>query len=582
VRVTDIQGRGGNPDDPPLYAQIDFVLFEGYQTPSSDWTPELAGAAGDSNKSYYNSAEHVATFENVSNQLKWSFTHTLSPKTFYEVKLSRLQFNAWNTVSSQTPADFETAGKFVWIPGRGPSRSGNRSFYTDENVPYFVTAYDRPTYSRRNTVTWLVRSDLTSQRWRGHKVKTGVLVNYNDLDNADFVFPGEQRFYGQPYGQGRNAFHNFNPEGSLYLQDRWEYEGMVVNAGVRFDFFSPGGGVNVELNNKDVPRNVERWQSQWSPRLGLAFPITDRDVFHFHYGRFIQFPDKNFLFASQDVNAAIGTIGNPNLQPETSISYQAGIKHQFSNTVSGQFALFNKDVYDLVSSIQVTDDSTGQTPFRFVNKAFASSRGIELSMAKAFSNHFAMDVSYTYSFADGVASNVDFGRQAAGLSYIPNGELPLDWDQRHTLNTTLTIARPGDWSGTVVHSYGSGFPWTPVFRFEKKQDPLLENSRRFNATNTVNFRGEKFFRVYGRTLRLFFDGRNLLNDEQVVGISPAVFPGMENAQNGYLAYATEQNKFGGAYLKDTDGDGSDEFFPVNDPRVYAQRRLFRIGLGFEF
>jgi len=60
--------------------------------------------------------------------------------------------------------------------------------------------------------------------------------------------------------------------------------------------------------------------------------------------------------------------GNPNLDPETSIAYQAGIKHQFTNDVSGQFALFNKDYYGLVSSIEVTDDSTGTTNYRYVNR----------------------------------------------------------------------------------------------------------------------------------------------------------------------------------------------------------------------
>jgi len=67
-----------------------------------------------------------------------------------------------------------------------------------------------------------------------------------------------------------------------------------------------------------------------------------------------------------------------------------------------------------------------------------------------------------------------------------------------------------------------------------------------------------------------------------VDLTPLVFPALRNATDGYLAYATEQGKFGGAYLLDSDGDGRDEFFPVNDPRVYGQRRLFRIGLGFEF
>ena len=576
VRVLDTQGRIN-------YAVIDFLMFEGWQNPSSTWVPDLEGAVGDTNKAYYNSAEHSSTTENNSQQLKWTLTHTLSPKTFYEVKLSRLAFDVTSTVNGQAPADFASARQFIWVPGRGPQRLGNVDFYTDPKVPFFVTAYDQPFYSRRNTVTYLMRSDITSQHWRGHRLKGGLLVEYNDLDQSQLNSPALQQQYLDPPGLGRNVFHNFNPEGSFYVQDRWEYEGMVVNGGVRFDFFSPGSGIGVQIHSDEIPRDVQRWQTQWSPRLGLAFPITDRDVFNFHYGRFIQFPEKNFIFASQDVNQALGTLGNPNLEPETSIAYQAGIHHQFTNNVSAQFALFNKDYYGLVSSIEITDDSTGTQNFRYVNRAFASSRGVELGVRRAFANNFALEVSYTFSYADGVSSNPDFGRQAAGFSYIPTGELPLDWDQRHTVNTTLTLAKAGDWSTSFVYSYGSGLPWTPFFRFEKKQDPTLENSRRYPATNIINFRGEKFFRVYGQNLRIFLDGRNLLDDRVVVSLQGnGVTPGLRDATSAYVPYATEIGQFGGAYLQDTDQDGSDEFYPVNDPTVFGQRRYFRLGLGFEF
>ena len=217
--------------------------------------------------------------------------------------------------------------------------------------------------------------------------------------------------------------------------------------------------------------------------------------------------------------------------------------------MSGQFALFNKDYYGLVSSIEVTDDSTGTQNLRYVNRAYASSRGVELPLNKDFSRNFAFDLAYTFSFADGVASSADFGRQAQGLTHLPTGELPLDWDQRHTFNATVTFARAGDWSATTVYQYGSGLPWTPFFRFEKKQDPLLENSRRFPSQNTINFRGEKFFKVYGQDLRLFFDGRNLLDQKIVVDLDPRCSRRCATPPTAYLAYATEPGKFGGAYLQ---------------------------------
>ena len=584
VRVQDFQGQGGGSDpDRWIYLLIDFLIFAGHQGPFSDWVPELEGAAGDTNKVYYNSAEHTATYTNSSRQIKWTLTHTLSPKTFYEVKVSRLSFDVEQSVNGQRPEEYASAGKFIWVPGRGPVRAGDIDFYTDDEVPYFVTAYDYPAYSRRNTITYLLRSDITSQRWRSHRVKGGLMVLYNDLDQAAAVGPGLQREFFDPHGLNRNEFRTFNPEGSFYAQDRWEYEGMVLNAGLRFDFFSPGSGVGIELNNTEVRRDVQRWQTQWSPRIGLAFPITDRDVFHFHYGRFIQFPEKQNIFASQDVYE-VGTIGNPNLGPETSIAYQAGIKHQFTNELSGQFVVYNKDYYGLTSSIEVQDDSSGIVVRRFVNKAFANSRGIELNLSKTFRHRHAFEIAYTYQYADGVASEADFGQRASGLTYVPNGELPLNWDLRHTLNIRLEIADPGDWSGRFVYKYGSGLPWTPFYRFERRQDPLLENSLRFAPTSVLDFRGEKVFNVHGKTLTLFFDGRNLLDEKLLdkTSIDPPVAPGLEHADNGYLAYATERGRFGGAYLKDTDGDGSDEFFPVNDPRVYGERRLFRIGIGLEF
>ncbi len=589
VRVVDFQGRGSEPTLPPalggrlaVYAYIDFIIFDGFQNPISTWVPEVGSAAADTNKAEFNAAEHVWTNKNLSYQFKWSMTHTLSPRSFYEVKLSRLSFDVLSSVNDQTPGEYATAGKFLWVPGRGPITVGNVDFYTDPEVPFFATAYDYQRYSRRNSATYLMRSDITTQRWKNHKMKGGLLVQYNDLDNATFTGPGRQRQFRESYGFSGNVFHNFNPEGSFYVQDQWQYEGMVVNGGARYDFFSPGSGVGVEVNSSQIQRDIDRWKTQLSPRLGLSFPITDRDNFHFHYGRFIQFPEKNLIFATQDVNGGLGTLGNPNLDPETSISYQAGIKHQFSTDVSGQFALFNKDYYGLVSSIEITDDSTGTQNTRYINKAYASSRGVELQLNKDFSRNFAFDLAYTFSFADGVASNADFGVQAQGLSHLPTGELPLDWDQRHTFNATLSIARAGDWSATTVYQYTSGLPWTPFFRFEKRQDPVLENSRRFPKQHLVNFRGEKFFKIYGQDLRLFFDGRNLLDEKVIADLSPLVYPGLRNATDGYVSYATEQNRFGGAYLLDSDGDGRDEFFPVNDPRVFGQRRLFRIGLGFEF
>ncbi len=300
-------------------------------------------------------------------------------------------------------------------------------WYTDTNNPYFVTAYDYPYYRDRQSVTWLVKGDITSEQYQGHRMKTGVQFIYNDLNQDDRTEPGRTR--DQPDGtvqQGRNVnqFHNFNPEAAFYVQDKWDYEGMVVNAGLRLEYFSTGNNDEILINSAEIDPQVETNKFNWSPRLGFAFPITDRDKFFFHYGRFTQWPNHAFLFGTQDAIGTFGTLGNPNLEEELTVSYQAGISHQFTEDIQGNFVVFNKDIYGLMSSTRVTDDSTNIQSIRFINRTYASSRGLEVSIEKRLTKHFGFEVYYTYSFADGVASDADFGRSADGLTHLADRRAP--------------------------------------------------------------------------------------------------------------------------------------------------------------
>ncbi len=564
-------------------------LFDGFMDSLSRWSY----VRNDSSQTYYNSAEHTPTSTNFSNSVKFVAIHNISDNVFYKFALTRNAFNRHRSVQDKEPWEYSTAGLPATLHNGSTVRSlVGEIYYTDPNNPYLASAYDYPTYFDRHSTSWIAKFDLTSKRWAGHKVKTGFMAQYNDMENEFLSSPGRTRLIvddqtgrvlGEAQGRSANLFHNFAPQTSFYVQDRWEYKGMVVNMGLRYDLFSPGNGVEVLLRAEGVDPTIDRYKQALSPRLGLAFPITDRDVFHFHYGRFIQAPANNFLFQTQDPNAGVGTLGNPDLKPEITISYQAGVKHQFSEHVVGDFAIFYKDIYDLISSTTALDTISGNQFGRYINRAYASARGLEVTLARQFADNYGGQIAYTFSFADGVASDAEFGAtSAAGLTHLPTRELPLGWDERHSLSTTLRLADPGSWGGSIIYSFGSGFPWTPAYRYVRRQDPELENSRRHPATHSLSLQAEKYFNIWGQDLTLFFDGRNLLDQDQISSHDPGIYPGLRYAQNGYTFYLTETGEYGGAYLTDLDGDGEDEFHPVDDPRVFGPRRIFRIGFGFEF
>ena len=63
-----------------------------------------------------------------------------------------------------------------------------------------------------------------------------------------------------------------------------------------------------------------------SPRLGLSFPVTERDKFFFNYGHFSQWPRFAYVYPQLEAQTAteIQLLGNPNLDPKVTVEYETG------------------------------------------------------------------------------------------------------------------------------------------------------------------------------------------------------------------------------------------------------------------
>ena len=80
-----------------------------------------------------------------------------------------------------------------------------------------------------------------------------------------------------------------NPfEGAAYIQDKSELPYLIINIGLRYDYLN----ANVIFRSDPLDPNslitVES-RSQFSPRIGIAHPISDRTKLRFSYGHF--FPE---------------------------------------------------------------------------------------------------------------------------------------------------------------------------------------------------------------------------------------------------------------------------------------------------
>ena len=512
---------------------------------------------------YYNPANHTPTDINRFHQAKLVWLQTIDGSAFYDVKVSRTSFYL----------DSRVGGKNAWeYEGE---RLGDLWFnYTDRSTePYFVISGDYPSLSHRETVVYTLKSDLT-KRYQAHTVKSGGEARYNDMKYFQVDRPFATNAAGQ-IGGARTRYHYFNPEGSWYVQDRWEHEGMVLNIGVRYDLFSVGQQLNVSEVSEPV-------KQQFSPRIGIAYPISDRDAFSFHYGRFYQIPDRQYLFDNRE--AFDGRVrGNPNLTNETNVSYQAALQHLFSGDVSGQFSVYYRDMFGLVSSEPVAGFGQVSPTETWVNRDYASARGFEATLSRRFAHGWGGEINYGFGVATGVASDPNAAR-ANNLRYLPISEQPLDWDVRHAFRVQATLAELGNWLASFVLKYESGSPYTPESRDTRERRPEDENSRRLSSYTTLDIQAEKHYEVWGRKFKLFLRGQNVLDARNITEISPPNSPTPPGSiGDDYRIYYTETGLAGGAFLgEDVDGDGIGDWVPLQDPRVFGEPRSVRVGMQLNF
>lgn len=221
-------------------------------------------------------------------------------------------------------------------------------------------------------------------------------------------------------------------------------------------------------------------------------------------------------------------------------------------------------------------------PIIYLNRDYASVRGIEVKISKRFSHRFSGGFTYTFSKATGSSSNELQGSniETGALDRAPITELPLNWDRNHVFSANLYISEPGLWGCNIDWTYSTGVPFTPMMPREREARAALMNSRRLPARSMVSIKANKRYRVAGKEVSLFLEGRNILDRRNIATLSPASWPG---GNGNYIPYYTTEGELGGAYDRgELLGQPEVSYVPLNDPRVYTTPRNFRVGLSFDW
>lgn len=574
---------------------------------SYKWTPTIklvySGTYSDTKARYYSHSYKLdpdgrPTNYNYAYDQMLTLTHALSPSTFYNVKLLNFHNNGESYVFDDpyderyvSPRRFDAVTAYQFIMG-------------GMNMGHFY----------RSTTSNVLKAELVSQVNKTHQIKAGAEYRWNKLFLNSYSIQLDLQTNWKPRipdvtELSHDQYVNHPRDFSCFIQDKIELKDMIVNLGLRFEYFDPNSQVLTDFRDPDLwrpyknrvlnaisngdtfrvklPARIDPITSEvtiidpntgnpidshtsnvrlrdandetilhnfdnvilidpqsgtpiangtmgWfkntkpsyqvSPRIGIAYPITDRGVIHISYGHFLKTPNYSYLYVNPEFEYPEGgnvLMGNADLKPERTVSYEIGLQQQLVEDVAFDVTGFYKDIRNWLGT-KIYQHYEGTKYAVYFNRDYGNVRGITFSLTKRYSNYVAASLDYTFSVAEGNASNPNSAFYDLQNNREPEKQIILlDWDQTHTLNGSITISKPRDWSISLIGQYGSGLPYTAESQglqgFQQLGTTFENNARKPSLLN-VDLKMRKDIYYKNINFSLFMKIYNLfdrLNEENV-------------------------------------------------------------------
>jgi len=572
--------------------------------------------------SYLFNHDHAPRFRDKNWGVNAKITHNFGENAYYNFSVSRFYTEryAGDGVIFQALSLYERPyANPEWDDQDLFRESMDTTSVPGDTVQSYYTGY-----THRESAYYGFKGDVNKQFGAHHTVKAGfdmqlhsirqmAVLNatqgfsYTRYDFFGYDSLGNE-YTGDEFSKKEKTPNNIG----VYLQDRFEWRGLIITGGVRYDRFDyntlrikdlsnpldPNGDNSNSTLTRDELLNSKVF-TRLSPRLGISFPVSDKTQLHVNYGKFYQRPNLNNLYINYNFLAARVSAGSyypfasPNLEPEQVTQYEAGITHQLGfNTAIGITAYY-KDVQDLTQIFH-----QNATPYAYdfyANTDYGTIKGIDFNLVMRRMRNLKLNVNYTLSWATGTGS---YSQSTYNIAWKNPGNTPkitnpLDYDQRHNITAVIDF-RTGKGEGPMVGNYyplenlsintiaqlASGTPYTPTLIYDAAREGISVDQRPTDAINSANLpwtynvdlKIERKFRVGQFDLTPYLWVQNVFN-----------------AENVYLVYegTGEPNTTG--WLSTEEGEQwAQSNNPQNyrlkedNPKNYGKPRMWYFGLRMSF
>jgi hypothetical protein len=399
---------------------------------------------------------------------------------------------------------------------------------------------------------------MMMQMGRHHQVEAGFSARMQDI----FVYSGTWYQAQVSFTPDLWQYYKAKPiDLGAYVQDKLEFDGLILNAGLRLDCLDPekkgfATGFPVTdaykdlyntlyLNTPGARGSYERWvnfrtllenppgwpetdnrvQLYLSPRLGVSFPITDASKMFFNYGHFYQRPPTAFMY-SQNIYIGSVAVPTPDLTMARTISYEFGYEQMFLDDFVVNVSAYYKDNSNEPLARTFVNYYGDNNVTQYFPDGYSDIRGVEVKLERPMGTYFTFYGMYDYLLYSGGQSGLQSvyeDRLAAKTAVETRPAALYNSDPRPRANFTANFHTPKDFGPDIFGVtplakivLDGFFEWQSGGRYLLNPEVSDVKDRLYaDVVNywNIDFRGSKQFDLGIGNLELVLTVKNLTNNK---------------------------------------------------------------------
>ena len=198
--------------------------------------------------------------------------------------------------------------------------------------------------------------------------------------------------YAQDDGEVKNT--------ALFIQDEYKInEPLTLYLGARLDYYKKGEGTfwSTETGSEYNENSDSETYTELSPKIALDYKANENTNYYMSYGHSFNPPEIYKIYRYSEFTR-YWYIPNPELDPETSDTFEIGMKKKISDKTNLGITVYHVDTDDKIAASDILPDQTfkGKGVKKYINYNKEERNGVEFEINHKFSDKFSGYMNYAW------------------------------------------------------------------------------------------------------------------------------------------------------------------------------------------